>query len=83
MEGNNSTDKSLATELLYELKRSAKRWFFAFLIMVILEVGTIIGFLWYMSLPVDEYSNIDQQATDRSINVIGDNYGSTPEDDDV
>lgn len=44
---------TLATELLHELKRSARRWFVAFCIMTTLEVLTIAGFMWYMSLPVD------------------------------
>ena len=48
------TEQSLATELLHEVKLSARRWFIAFLVMVIVEVGTIIGFMWYISLPVEE-----------------------------
>lgn len=47
-------EKTLATELMHELKMSAKRWFYAFIIMCCLEVGTIGGFLWYISLPVDD-----------------------------
>lgn len=45
---------TLATELLSELKASAHRWFIAFLIMLGLELATIAGFIWYISLPVDE-----------------------------
>ena len=63
-------NENLATEILHELKASAKRWFIAFCIMVGLEVCTIAGFLWYISLPVEEYS-IEQESTDRSINNIG------------
>ena len=48
------TEQSLATELLHEVKLSARRWFIAFLVMVIVEVGTIVGFMWYISLPVEE-----------------------------
>lgn len=47
-------EKTLATELLHEIKMSAKRWFIAFIIMVILEILTIGGFLWYITLPVEE-----------------------------
>ena len=47
-------DKNLATELLHELKAAGKRWFIAFCIMVVLEVATIAGFLWYISLPVED-----------------------------
>ena len=47
-------ETTLASELLREVKLSAKRWFIAFCIMVALEIATIAGFMWYMSLPVDE-----------------------------
>ena len=47
-------ETTLASELLREVKLSARRWFIAFCIMVALEVATIAGFMWYMSLPVDE-----------------------------
>ena len=39
---------TLATELLHELKASARRWFIAFLVMVGLEIITVAGFLWYV-----------------------------------
>lgn len=44
----------LATELMHELKANAKRWFIAFVVMVVLEVLTIAGFIAYCSLPVEE-----------------------------
>lgn len=59
---------TLATEIFQELKASARRWFIAFLVMVAVEICTVAGFLWYISLPVEEYS-IDQ-TTDTG----GDNY---------
>ena len=52
---------TLATEIFQELKASARRWFIAFLIMCGIEAATIAGFLWYISLPVDEVS-IDSNA---------------------
>lgn len=69
---------TLASELLHELKMSAKRWFIAFCIMVVLELITIIGFVWYISLPVEDYSL--EQVTDRggdNFNVGGDYNGTT------
>ncbi len=57
---------TLATELLHELKASAKRWFIAFCVMVALEVATIVGFLWYISLPVEEYTVTEQTMDDIS-----------------
>ena len=69
---------TLATELLHELKLSAKRWFIAFCVMVVLEIATIVGFMWYISLPVEEYS-VDQ-ITERggdNLNIGGDYNGTT------
>ena len=45
---------NFATELLHELKAQSKRWFVAFCIMVVLELLTIAGFMWYISLPVED-----------------------------
>ena len=58
-------NNTLATELLHELKVSAKRWFIAFCVMVVLEVLTIGGFLWYVSLPV-EVETIEMEADEGS-----------------
>jgi hypothetical protein len=71
-----SESVSFATELLREVKTSARRWFIAFCVMVILEVGTIVGFLWYISLPVEETTtDIEQDADDGSSNqIIGGDY---------
>lgn len=76
--------ESLASELLREVKATSKRWFIAFIVMVILEAVTIFGFIWYITLPVDEYE-ISQQSTDRSFNLINSDtedidYGSIPKD---
>ena len=32
----------------------AQRWFIAFCVMVAIEIATIAGFLWYISLPTEE-----------------------------
>ena len=60
----NNENMTLATELLHEIKASAKRWFIAFCIMVVLEVATIAGFLWYISLPIEEYESTEQYIED-------------------
>ena len=61
---------SLASEILAEVKASAKRWFFAFCLMVVLEVATVAGFLWYISLPVDS-EQVQIENDDGSANYIG------------
>lgn len=63
-------NESLATELLKELKASAKRWFIAFCIMVFLELATIAGFMWYITLPVaEEQITVDNESG--NANYIG------------
>lgn len=73
-------NETLATELLKEVKASAKRWFIAFCIMIGLELATIIGFMWYISLPIEEVTtSYEQDADDDSRNLIigGDYNGET------
>lgn len=74
-------NEKLATELLYELKASAKRWFIAFIVVLILWFSTIAIFIWYVSLPVEEvyYSqDADTDNNSKSIQIIdGDNYGTS------
>ena len=62
-------NQTLATELMKELTLSAKRWFFAFIVMVILEICTIGGFMWYLSLPIDE---VTVESDDGNANYVGD-----------
>lgn len=73
-------NETLATELLHEVKANGKRWFRAFLIMVVLEIATILGFIWYISLPIEEYT-IEQESDNASRNFVigGDNYGGKTE----
>lgn len=61
---------TLATEILQELRASARRWFIAFLIMLGIEVATVGAFLWYMSLPVDETVQVENE--DGNAMYIGD-----------
>ena len=64
---------TLATEIFKELQASARRWFIAFLIMVIVEAGTVAGFLWYISLPVDETVTVEND--EGNANYIGGDVG--------
>lgn len=73
--------QTLATEILQELKASARRWFVAFLVMCGIEAATVVGFLWYISLPVEEYT-VDQDTGNGGNNyaVGGDYSNGTPTD---
>lgn len=63
-------ETNLASEILAEVKASAKRWFIAFCVMVVLEIATIVGFLWYISLPT-AYDDIQIENEDGNANYIG------------
>lgn len=60
---------TLATEILHELKLSAKRWFIAFLVMLGIEIATIGGFLWYLSLPTEESVTVEND--EGNANYVG------------
>ena len=62
---------TLATEILGELKASARRWFIAFLVMLGIEAATIAGFLWYLSLPVEE-ETVTVENEDGNAMYLGD-----------
>lgn len=74
---------TLATEIFTELKASARRWFIAFLVMVAVEAATVAGFLWYISLPVEETTiSQDMEDIDGS-NIsqkVGNDYGANSTD---
>ena len=63
-------NEKFATELLHEVKSNAKRWFIAFCIMVVLEVVTIIGFIWYITLPIEEATTTEQTVEDIDSPII-------------
>lgn len=60
---------TLAMEILAEVQRSAKRWFVAFIIMIVLEAATIAGFIWYISLPIEESVTVEND--EGNANYIG------------
>ena len=64
-------DKTLAMEMLGELKEQSKRWFRAFLVMVAVEVLTIGGFIWYLN-QYDFISTVEQTG----IYTLSDSQGN-------
>ena len=76
--------ETLASELLKELKASARRWFIAFCIMCVLELITIAAFIQFIALPIEEVSYIQESDLDnnsRSTQIInGDNNGTSETD---
>ena len=72
-------EENFATELLREIKLQSRRWFIAFLVVLALWFATIGIFIWYISLPVEEYAvEQDAQFGERNIQIVGgSNYGET------
>ena len=71
-------EERLATELLHELKAANKRWFYAFVIVLVLWFATIAGFLWYAGLPSEEIAIENESGNANYIgnDMNGDfNYG--------
>ena len=62
---------TLASEILAELRTSARRWFIAFLVMLSIEIATIAGFLWYLSLPVEQ-ETVTVENEDGNAMYLGD-----------
>lgn len=48
-EGKSKVEKSLAMELLSEQVKNSRRWFSAFLIVLIMWFATIGGFIWFLN----------------------------------
>ena len=76
----------LASEILAEVKQNTRRWFLAFCIMVVLELATIIGFMWYISLPTD-FEDVQIQNDAGNANYVGGDvsgglYNASPDEAD-
>ena len=75
-------NQTLASEMLSELKASNRRWFIAFVVVLVLWFATIGAFIIYLSLPVEEVS-VEQEVDGDTNHLIGigDTYGGTTESD--
>ena len=62
--------QTLATELLHELKASAKRWFIIAVIELLIILGIAGGFIWYLSLPVED-EVVSVESEDCNANYVG------------
>ena len=66
-------NEKLATELLHEIKASAKRWFIIALVELFIILGIVGGFIWYITLPVDESTVTTVENDDGNANYVGGN----------
>lgn len=67
---NDNNDMNFATEILSEVKVSSKRWFIAFLTVLVLWFATIGAFIWYISLPVEDY-DVSIENDEGNANYVG------------
>ena len=61
-------NQPLATELIRELRASNRRWFIVALVELGVIIAIVVGFLWYISLPIEE---ISVEAEGGNANYIG------------
>lgn len=61
-------NQPLATELIREVRAQSKRWFIIAMVELGIIIAIIAGFLWYLSLPIDE---ISVDAEGGNANYIG------------
>lgn len=61
---DNLNEHSLAYEMLKHLKADAKRWFIIALVELFIILGITGIFIWYISLPVEEYDVMEQDASE-------------------
>jgi hypothetical protein len=50
----NEENNSLALELLHEVKRTSKRWFILFIVVLVLFFATNLAWLYAWTLPIEE-----------------------------
>lgn len=63
-------NQTLATELLKELSLTARRWFIIAVIELIIILSMAGGFIWYLSLPVED-EVVTLESADGNANYIG------------
>ena len=69
-----NTDR-FVTEIFQELKTVNKRMFIMLCIALAIELLTILAFIWYISLPIEDSYSIEQEADNSSSNqIIGGDY---------
>ena len=78
MDDKNSVPYVVFESSLAREERHSKRLWFALLVVIILWFVTILGGIWYNSLPVETYEEVSQEAEDTDDDMIqhtGDSYG--------
>ena len=72
----NKENVPFATEMLAELKANSKRWFTIALVELLIIVGIIGCFVWYINQPIVETVSYDETADTQGDNSpISQNIG--------
>jgi len=61
---------TLASEILHELKASAKRWFILAMVELVIILAMAAGIVYYLTLPVD-YETVTVENEKGNANYIG------------
>lgn len=79
-------EKFIVEGIMSHFSLITKRLITIIIIILLLWSATIAGFIWYISLPVEEYSEISVENEDGNANYIGNdmngdfNYGESEEE---
>lgn len=58
-------EMNLASEILHDYKQGNKRMFVIIIIMIVMHLLTVGGFLWYITLPIeDSVTEYSQEVED-------------------
>jgi hypothetical protein len=78
---NTQISKYTLESILVHFSATIKRLTILCVIEAIISLGIVAGFIWYISLPVDEYSEAQQTVEDIQDSEIhqniGDSYGES------
>lgn len=78
---NTQISKYTLESILVHFSATIRRLIVLCVLEAIISLGIVIGFIWYISLPVEEYSEAQQTVEDIQDSEIhqsiGDNYGES------
>lgn len=80
---NNVISQFMMEGILTHFSLIIKRLITVIIVILVLWSATIAGFLWYVSLPVDEYEGVTVENEDGNANYVGNdmngdfNYGKS------
>ena len=80
---NESVSYFILEGIMTHFSVTIKRLIITLIVVLVLWAATIAGFLWYLSLPVEEYETVSVENAEGNANYIGNdmngdfNYGES------